>query len=92
VTANTLASLASAPSDSRISCAPVVRGRRPLLTVTKNLMTVKAVAERLGVCTATVYKLCERGRLPHVRVVNAIRIAADALDLFIASETRGGGQ
>ena len=41
------------------------------------------VAERLGVCTATVYRLCERGELGHVRVSNAIRVAADDLRAFL---------
>ena len=39
------------------------------------LLTVRDVADRLGVCTAIVYKLVDRGDLPHVRVSNAIRIA-----------------
>ena len=37
-------------------------------------LTVGEVAERLRVSTATVYALCKRGRLRHVRVANAIRI------------------
>jgi len=32
-------------------------------------------AEHLGVCAASVYRLCERGELPHVRVLHAIRVA-----------------
>jgi excisionase family DNA binding protein len=38
------------------------------------LLTVKELASLLGVCTATVYAMVERGELPHVRVGNAIRI------------------
>ena len=38
------------------------------------LLSVADVAKRLGVCAATVYRLCERGELPHVRIVNSIRI------------------
>ncbi len=38
------------------------------------LLTVRDVARMLGVCDATVYKLCERGDLPHVRIVNSIWI------------------
>jgi excisionase family DNA binding protein len=37
-------------------------------------MTVAEVAKHLGVSRSTVYQLCERGELPHVRVSNAIRV------------------
>ena len=43
-------------------------------------LTVKEVAERFGVCTATVYALCKRGELRHVRVGNSIRVAQSELD------------
>ena len=39
------------------------------------LLTVQEVAEQLQVSTATVYRLCDRGELAHVRISNAIRIA-----------------
>jgi excisionase family DNA binding protein len=42
-------------------------------------LTVKEVAERFTVCTATVYELCKRGQLPHVRVGNSIRVTEAAL-------------
>jgi hypothetical protein len=45
---------------------------------------VAAVARQLGVCTATVYSLCAGGQLPHVRILNAIRIAPSDLAAFIA--------
>ena len=37
------------------------------------LLTVKEVAEHLHVGTWAVYRLCETGELPHVRMVNSIR-------------------
>ena len=46
------------------------------------------MAERLGVCTATVYRLCTRGELPHLRVSNAIRIRPTDLDAFLARGRR----
>ena len=49
------------------------------------LLSVKQVAERLSVTTATVYGLCAAGRLPHVRILNVIRIAPSDLAAFIAS-------
>jgi len=47
------------------------------------LLTVGEVAERLRVSTATVYALCKRGALRHVRVANAIRVPEAALLAFI---------
>jgi excisionase family DNA binding protein len=46
------------------------------------------VAERLGVCTATVYRLCDEGQLPHVRVLHAIRVAPADLADFIRQKRR----
>ena len=51
-----------------------------------HLLTVRAVASRLGVSTATVYKLVAHGDLPHVRVSNAIRVIPDDLDSFLAKQ------
>ena len=47
------------------------------------LFSVRDVARRLRVSTATVYRLCERGELHHVRVSNAIRIAPGDFELFL---------
>ncbi len=49
-----------------------------------DLLTVRDVAARLNVSTAMVYKLCDRGELPHVRISNPIRIAPADLADFIA--------
>ena len=54
-----------------------------------NLLTVRQVAERLSVSTATVYKLCERGELPHCRVGNSIRVAPEALRALVAKSVGG---
>ena len=53
------------------------------------LLTVRQVAERLGVCTATVYRLCDEGQLPHVRVLHAIWVAPADLAAFIRQQRRG---
>ena len=55
---------------------------------TGSLLTVRQVAARLNVCTASVYKLCAEGRLAHVRVLDAIRVAPGALDAFVATQSR----
>jgi len=49
------------------------------------LLSIKEVATQLGVCRAVAYRLCERGELPHVRISNAIRVAAAALAAYLAS-------
>jgi excisionase family DNA binding protein len=46
------------------------------------LLKVSEVAE-LGVSTATVYALCKRGALQHVRVANAIRVPEPALRVLL---------
>jgi excisionase family DNA binding protein len=53
------------------------------------LIGPKEAARRLGVCKATVYKLCTRGVLTHVRLFNAVRIPQAAIDDLIR---RGGGR
>jgi len=47
------------------------------------LLTVREVAQRLGVRPVTVYRICERGQLPHVRVSNAIRVRPEDLEAFV---------
>ena len=48
-------------------------------------MTVWEVAAVLGVATSTVYQLCAKLKLPHLRVSNAIRITPDGLADYIKS-------
>jgi excisionase family DNA binding protein len=59
-----------------------IADRRPLAVVPRaeeRYLTVREVAERLRVSTATVYAAVKRGEIPHVRVSNVIRIPASAL-------------
>src|SRR5687768_14681126 len=58
-----------------------VRSSRP--SSESPLLNVSEVARRLGVCTATVYTLCDRGALAHVRVLNAVRFSKRNLDEFV---------
>lgn len=48
------------------------------------LMTVRQVAEALGVCDKTVYRMISDGQLKAVRVRNAWRVSADELKRFVA--------
>src|SRR5450631_788013 len=54
------------------------------------LLSVREVADRLRVCTATVYRLCESGRLWHLRVSNAVRVPEMALQAFMAAAAGDG--
>ncbi|HEX5746825.1 MAG TPA: helix-turn-helix domain-containing protein [Archangium sp.] len=49
------------------------------------LLTVREVAARLSVCTATVYSLCSRGLLRFIRVSGALRIDPAGVEAFIAA-------
>jgi excisionase family DNA binding protein len=55
------------------------------------LLTVKETAERLKVSAATVYALCESGRLAFVRIsTHAIRIAACDFGVYVRSQRTSG--
>jgi len=49
----------------------------------RGLLTVTEVAERLRVARVTVYRLCERGALPHCRISNAIRVRPEDLEKYL---------
>ena len=56
----------------------------------RGLLSVRHVAELLGVSTATVYRLCEHGELAHVRVSHSIRISCSAIAVLLErSQIRG---
>ena len=63
--------------------------RRPLKSTEAPLLTATEVAARLRVCTATVYKLCASGALPHVRVLNAVRVVEGDLETFLVGRNKG---
>ena len=63
--------------------APVVRKSETVVGAGR-LLTVREVADRLAVCTATIYALCERSEIRHVRISNAIRVHPGDLEAFIA--------
>jgi excisionase family DNA binding protein len=60
-----------------------VKGAPDARRLVRVALTVRAVARRLGVCTATVYKICKAGRFEHVRVSNAIRVPEAALAKYL---------
>jgi len=70
---------------------PISHGSLRAIVAGVAVLTVKEVATLLRVSTDSVYGLCARGELPHVRVSNAIRIATIDLSAFIADgRTRSG--
>ena len=58
---------------------PLLPERVTVSALREGMLTVREAARLLGVSTATVYKLCARGELAHVRLLNVVRIAPDAL-------------
>jgi excisionase family DNA binding protein len=50
----------------------------------ERLLTVRGVADRLGVCAAQVYKLCQRGELAGLRIGGALRFLPEAVDGYLA--------
>ena len=52
------------------------------------LLSVRQVATLLGVCSASVYRLCDQGELLHFRVLNAIRIDPRAVKRCLAKARR----
>ena len=49
----------------------------------EQLLTVRQVAGRLGVCAATIYKWAAIGLLPHVRILNVVRVRREDLIRFL---------
>jgi len=56
------------------------------------MLTVREVARLLRVSTATIYKLCTNGMLPHARVLNAIRIPESGWDRLTVSVLASRGR
>ena len=63
--------------------APVVRELPPDPGPHERLITVRAVAARLGLSSASVYKLCQRGELRGLRIGGALRFSPQLVDEYI---------
>jgi excisionase family DNA binding protein len=70
--------------------APTPADLRVLWGGRDRLLRIAEVAEHLGVCNATVYRLCDSGELLHVWIVNSIRVRPRDLEEFIAAVRTGG--
>jgi excisionase family DNA binding protein len=60
-----------------------------LLLPIERLLTVGQVAQLLSVCRATVYKWAATGPLPHVRIINVVRVRPQDLIAFAADHWSG---
>jgi excisionase family DNA binding protein len=70
--------------------APKARERTaPGLQTLEAWLTPAEVAARLRVCRATVYKLCAKGELGHVRVGLSVRIAQSHVNAFLSKKREG---
>jgi excisionase family DNA binding protein len=49
------------------------------------MLTVRQVAERLGLSRAQVYAMCSSGKLPHHRFGGAIRVSEEQLAAYLRS-------
>jgi excisionase family DNA binding protein len=63
--------------------APVVRDVLADPGPHERLMTVREVAARLGVCTALVYRLCQRNELLALRIGGAPRLHRETVASFV---------
>jgi excisionase family DNA binding protein len=52
-------------------------------------LTVSEAAARLRVSPSTVYSLCTKGKLPYMRVSNALRIPSEDVDALARRSNRG---
>jgi excisionase family DNA binding protein len=69
----------SAPTSLIVPTHPANHGQFAALVLheSKRLVSPKEAAARLGIKRSTVYSLCAKGALPHVRVGSLVRIDLD---------------
>jgi excisionase family DNA binding protein len=76
----------------RIATTPTATDLSALRAGPDSLLTPAEVARRLRVCAETVRRLCRRGELPHVRILDYVRIRPADLAAFVAARRRPGGR
>ena len=72
----------------KVATLPTTVDLAVLYSGRSQLLRVADIAKKLGVCNATVYRLCESGALPHVRVVNSIRVRPKDLAEYVTGGAR----
>ncbi len=53
------------------------------------LPNIKGIATTLKVCTATVYKIVDLDELPHIRVLDSVRVRRADLAAYTKQTSRG---
>jgi excisionase family DNA binding protein len=66
---------------------PTLVQEMPRRATAVQFLTVREVAARLRVSSATVYRLCAEAKLRHVRVSNALRITEAGLEGYLRTST-----
>jgi len=64
------------------------RTEERMAPISKQLLTVAQVADRLGLKQATIRRRILERRLPYVKLGRAVRIPVEAVDALIASSYR----
>jgi excisionase family DNA binding protein len=78
-----------APNTARaVAATPTLADLGVLYGGRDRLLCVPEVAEYLGVSAATVYRLCASGALPHIRVVESIRVRRQTSRCSLSSNSR----
>lgn len=63
-----------------------------MIDMTSELLTVEEVAKKLKISKYTVIRLIHGGKLEYIKIGNRYRISPEALEHYIAKQTRTGGQ
>jgi excisionase family DNA binding protein len=76
----TLRTVASSPTSPNVPPRPLDHGEFAALVLhgSQTLMSPKEAARRLGMKVSTVYRLCAKDALPHVRLGSLLRIDVES--------------
>jgi excisionase family DNA binding protein len=61
------------------------------MKIKQNLLTIKEVAEYLGVHTSTIYKYAQQGKIPAFKLGKDWRFTRKHIDDWINNKVSGGG-
>lgn len=61
------------------------------MRIKQNILTIKEVAEYLGVHTSTIYKYAQQGKIPAFKLGKDWRFTRKHIDNWIETKVSGGG-